>query len=126
MTAILRLRHPRPGLTWGWWAVDADGFLVQFSGGPAPEALLPHVDRVDAAAAWAEDHRPTWFGDHPLPPLHAFDGAPESPTYTRHGVPATPLRRSDAPAAIADVAALIPLKRAVGDTWTLHLGEGWL
>ncbi|MGW6857787.1 hypothetical protein [Streptomyces xanthophaeus] len=44
------LRHPRPGFTWDWWAVDTEGFLVQFSGGPAPDHLLARVDRVDAAA----------------------------------------------------------------------------
>ncbi|MFF0753001.1 hypothetical protein [Streptomyces sp. NPDC004267] len=49
------LRHPRPGFTWDWWAVDTAGFLVQFSCGPAPESLLAHLDRVDAAAAWAEE-----------------------------------------------------------------------
>ncbi|NKQ27431.1 hypothetical protein HF200_24200, partial [Streptomyces galbus] len=59
MTTILQ--HPRPGFMWEWWVVDAHGFLVQFSGGPAPEHLLVHVDRVDAAAAWAEENRPAWF-----------------------------------------------------------------
>lgn len=47
------LRHPRPGFTWNWWAVDTKGFLVQFNGGAAPEHLLTHVDRVAAAASWA-------------------------------------------------------------------------
>jgi hypothetical protein len=46
---------------WDWWAVDTEGFLVRFSGGPAPEHLLAHVERVDAEAAWAEGHRPAWF-----------------------------------------------------------------
>ncbi|MFJ2404231.1 hypothetical protein ACIOUE_23365 [Streptomyces xanthochromogenes] len=46
------LRHPRPGFTWNWWAVDTKGFLVQFNGGAAPEHLLTHGDRVDAAASW--------------------------------------------------------------------------
>ncbi|MFJ9605161.1 hypothetical protein ACIRS1_02240 [Kitasatospora sp. NPDC101176] len=120
------LRHPRPGITWDWWAVDADGFLVRFGDGPAPEALLAHVDRVDAAATWAEEHRPTWFGRAPLPPLHAFDADGVLPTYTRHGVPDSPLRLSDVPAVIADVASLVRLKRAVGDAWTIHLDEGWV
>ncbi|WP_369145617.1 hypothetical protein [Streptomyces sp. R44] len=120
------LRHPRPGFTWDWWAVDAEGFLVQFSHGPAPVPLLAHLDRVDAAAAWAEENHPMWFGDDPLPPLHAFDCGGESPTYTRRGVPDSPLRLSDAPAAIADVAALVHLKRAVGDAWTIRLDEGWV
>lgn len=34
---------------------------MRFSGGPAPEHLLAHVERVDAEAAWAEGHRPAWF-----------------------------------------------------------------
>ncbi|PVC78899.1 hypothetical protein DBP15_00775 [Streptomyces sp. CS065A] len=55
MTTILR--HPRPGFTWDWWAVDAHGSLAHFSDGPATEHLLAHVDRVDAAAAWAEGIR---------------------------------------------------------------------
>ncbi|MFE5582275.1 hypothetical protein [Kitasatospora sp. NPDC056531] len=120
------LRHPRPGFMWDWWAVDAEGFLVQLSCGPAPEPLLAHVDRVDAAAAWAEENRPTWFNRDPLPPLHAFSCNGELPIYTRHGVPDSPLRLSDASAAIADVAALVQLKRAVGDTWTIRLDEGWV
>ncbi|WCD90260.1 hypothetical protein KPP03845_106687 [Streptomyces xanthophaeus] len=119
------LRHPRPGFTWDWWAVDTEGFLVQFTGGPAPEHLLAHVDRVDAAAAWAEEHRPAWFGRGPYP-LHVFDSNAESPTCIRHGVPASPLRLSDAPAVVAEVAALVELTRAVGDTWTVHLDEGWV
>lgn len=84
MTTILR--HPRPGFTWDWWAVDAQGFLVQFSGGPAPEHLLGQVERVDAAAAWAEENCPAWFHDGP-PPLHVFSCNGELPTYTRNGVP---------------------------------------
>ncbi|WP_412079492.1 hypothetical protein ACLF6K_38745 (plasmid) [Streptomyces xanthophaeus] len=119
------LRHPRPGFIWDWWAVDAEGFLVQFSCGPAPEHLLAHVDRVDAAAAWAEEHRPSWFDRDSLP-LHVFGSNGESPTYTRRGVPDSPLRLSDAPAAIAGVAALVELNRAVGDTWTVYLDEGWV
>ncbi|MFF0431596.1 hypothetical protein ACFYU9_05095 [Streptomyces sp. NPDC004327] len=120
------LRHPRPGFTWDWWAVDTAGFLVQFGCGPAPEPLLAHLDRVDAAAAWAEEHRPEWFGEHPLPPLHAFNCNGELPTYTRHGVPCSPLRLSDAPAVIAEVATLVHLRRAVSDTWTIHLDDGWV
>ncbi|MGW1249834.1 hypothetical protein [Streptomyces sp. NPDC002535] len=123
MTTILR--HPRPGFLWDWWAVDAHGFLVQFSGGPAPEHLLVHVDRVYAAAAWAEENRPAWFSDAP-PSLHAFSCNGELPVYTRNSVPDSPLRLSDAPAAIADVAALVELHQAVGDTWTVHLDEGWV
>ncbi|MYX34949.1 MULTISPECIES: hypothetical protein [unclassified Streptomyces] len=119
------LRHPRPGFMWDWWAVDAKGFLVQFSCGPAPEYLLTHVDRVDAAAAWAEENRLAWFDRDPLP-LHAFNCIGELPTYTRHGVPDSPLRLSDAPTVIADVAALVQLDRAVGDTWTIYLDEGWV
>ncbi|MFE0463048.1 hypothetical protein ACFW1A_27715 [Kitasatospora sp. NPDC058965] len=120
------LRHPRPNCIWDWWAVDAEGFIVQFSCGPAPESLLAHLDRVDAAAAWAEENLPTWFGSDPLPPLHAFDGDGELPTYTRRGVPVAPLRLSDAPVAIADVAGLVRLRRAVGDAWTIYLDEGWI
>ncbi|MEU8761477.1 hypothetical protein [Streptomyces sp. NPDC048659] len=123
MTA--RLRHPRPGFTWDWWAVDADGLLVQFSHGPAPVTLLAHLDRIDAAAAWAEEHRPRWFADEPVPPLHAFTCYGELPTYTRRGVPAAPLRLADAPAPVAAVAELVRLRRAVGDTWTIHLDDGW-
>ncbi|WP_311602481.1 hypothetical protein [Streptomyces stephensoniae] len=119
------LRHPRPGLTWGWWAVDARGFLVQFSDGPAPEHLLAHTERVDAAAAWAEEHRPTWFSG-PSSTVHAFTCTGELPVYTRSGVPDSPLRLSDAPPVIAEVAALVELRRAVGDTWTVHLDEGWV
>ncbi|MFJ6054762.1 hypothetical protein [Streptomyces sp. NPDC092307] len=48
------------------------------------------------------------------------------PTYTRHGVPGVPLRASDAPAVIADVAALVELRRAVGDASTIYLDEGWV
>ncbi|MFB7428208.1 hypothetical protein [Streptomyces hydrogenans] len=123
MTTVLR--HPRPGFMWDWWAVDAQGFLVQFSGGPAPERLLVHVDRVDAAAAWAEENCPTWFNDA-SPSLHAFDCDGELPVYTRNSVPDSPLRLSDAPAAIAEVAALVELHKAVGGTWTVHLGQGWV
>ncbi|MGW6876050.1 hypothetical protein ACWGHA_27380 [Streptomyces xanthophaeus] len=119
------LRHPRPGYTWDWWAVDIDGFLVQFCGGPAPEYLLAHVNRVDAAAAWAEEHRPVWFNPAPLP-LHAFSCNGELPTYTRNGVPDSPLRLSDAPAVIADVAAMVELKKAVRETWTIYLDDGWV
>ncbi|CAM5678093.1 hypothetical protein SAVIM338S_07243 [Streptomyces avidinii] len=119
------LRHPRPGFTWDWWAVDTEGFLVQFSGGPAPEDLLAHVDRVDAAAAWAEEHRPAWFNSDPLP-LHAFSCNGELPAYTRNGVPDSPLRLSDAPAVIAAVAVLVELNKAVRDTWTIYLDEGWV
>ncbi|MFF0198844.1 hypothetical protein OHA57_39885 (plasmid) [Streptomyces anulatus] len=122
MTTILR--HPRPGFTWDWWAVDAHGFLVHFSDGPAPEHLLAHVDRVDAAAAWAEENCPAWFDDGP--PLHTFNCNGDLPTYLRNGVPDSPLRLSDAPAAIANVAVLVELHRAVGDTWTVHLDEGWV
>ncbi len=110
---------------WDWWAVDAQGFLVQFSGGPAPEHLLVHVDRVDAAAAWAEENRPSWFNDA-LPSLHAFNCNGELPVYTRSSVPKSPLRLSDAPGAIADVAALVELHKAVGDTWTVYSDEGWV
>ncbi|MFG2896212.1 hypothetical protein ACGFZH_03970 [Streptomyces zaomyceticus] len=123
MTTILR--HPRPGFMWDWWAVDAHGFLVQFSGGPAPECLLGHVDRVDAAAAWAEGNCPAWFSDAP-PSLHAFSCNGELPVYTRSSIPDSPLRLSDAPAAIADVATLVELRKAVGDTWTVHLDQGWV
>ncbi|WP_406368316.1 hypothetical protein [Streptomyces sp. NBC_01546] len=119
------LRHPRPGFTWDWWAVDTEGFLVQFSGGPAPEHLLAHVDRVGAAAAWAEEHRPAFFNPDPLP-LHAFSCNGELPTYTRNGVPDSPLRLSDAPTVIAEVAVLVELNKAVRDTWTIHLDEGWV
>ncbi|MEE1789807.1 hypothetical protein PUR28_03285 [Streptomyces sp. BE308] len=119
------LRHPRPGFTWDWWAVDAEGFLVQFRDGPAPEHLLTHVGRVDAAAAWAEEHRPAWFSRGPLP-LHVFACHGELPTYTRHDVPDSPLWLSKAPADTAEVAALVELDKAVGDTWTIHLDEGWV
>ncbi|MFE5561624.1 hypothetical protein [Streptomyces sp. NPDC056544] len=119
------LRHPRPGFTWDWWAVDAGGFLVQFCDGPAPEHLLAHVDRVDAASVWAEEHRPTWF-NRGSSPLHAFGCNGELPIYTRQGVPDSPLRLSDAPAVIAEVAALVELNRAVGDTWTIYLDDGWV
>ncbi|MGW0857259.1 hypothetical protein [Streptomyces sp. NPDC002690] len=119
------LRHPRPGATWDWWAVDAAGFLVQFSHGPAPEHLLAHLDRVDAAAAWAEGNRPVWFGRDSLP-LHAFGCVGELPTYTRCGVPDSPMRLADAPAVVAEVAVLVELERAVGNTWTIHLEEGWV
>ncbi|MFF8775353.1 hypothetical protein [Kitasatospora sp. NPDC015120] len=115
MTTVLR--HPRPGFLWDWWAVDAQGFLVQFSCGPAPERLLAHVDRVDAAAAWAEENRPL---------LHAFSCDGELPVYTRTSVPDCPLRLSDAPSAVADVAVLVELRRAVGDTWTVNLDKGWV
>lgn len=98
---------------------------MQFSGGPAPEHLLTHVDRVDAAATWAEEHRPAWFTPGPLP-LHAFSCDGELPTYTRHAVPDAPMRLSDAPAAIGEVAALVELNKAVGDTWMIHLDEGWV
>ncbi|MFF5710477.1 hypothetical protein [Streptomyces sp. NPDC012756] len=47
------LRHPRPGFTRDWRALDAEGFLVQFSYGPAPEPLLAHLDRVDARSRLA-------------------------------------------------------------------------
>ncbi len=104
--------------------MDAQGFLVQFSGGPAPEHLLAHLDRVDAAAAWAEENCPTWFGEGP--PLHVFDCNGELPTYTRNGVADVPMRASEAPAVVADVAALVELQRSVGATWTIHLDEGWL
>ncbi|MFI6586027.1 hypothetical protein [Embleya sp. NPDC050493] len=119
------LRHPRPGFTWDWWAVDAGGFLVQFCDGPAPEHLLAHVDRIDAASTWAEEHRPTWFNRDSLP-LHAFRCSGELPTYSRRGVPDSPLRLSDAPTVIAEVAALVELNRTVGNTWTIHLDEGWV
>jgi hypothetical protein len=119
------LRHPRPGFTWDWWAVDTEGFLAQFSGGPAPEHLLVHVDRVETAAAWAEEHRPAWFNADSLP-LHAFSCNGELPTYTRNGVPNSPLRFSDAPAVIAEVAVLVELNKAVRDTWTIYLEEGWV
>ncbi|MFJ3703103.1 MULTISPECIES: hypothetical protein [Streptomyces] len=123
MTTILR--HPRPGFMWDWWAVDAQGFLVQFSGGPAPEHLLAHVDRVDAAAAWAEENCPAWFNDAP-PSLHAFNCNGELPVYTRNSVPDSPLRLSDTPVAIADAAALVELNKTVGDTWTVYLDQGWV
>ncbi|MEV6979415.1 hypothetical protein [Kitasatospora sp. NPDC093806] len=123
MTTVLR--HPRPGFMWDWWAVDAQGFLVQFSCGPAPEYLLTHMDRVDAAAAWAEKYCPDWFGDPPQP-LHAFSCDGELPVFTRDNVPASPLRLSDAPEAIAEVAALVELRRAVGDVWTVYLDDGWV
>ncbi|MFJ3933012.1 hypothetical protein [Streptomyces sp. NPDC090029] len=119
------LRHPRPGFTWDWWAVDTEGFLVQFSGGPAPEHLLAHVDRVDAAAAWAEEHRSSWFNPDPLP-LHAFSCNGELPTFTRNGVPDSPLRLSDAPAVIAEVAVLVALSKPVRDSWTIYLDQGWV
>ncbi|MGW2840774.1 hypothetical protein ACWCWD_23640 [Streptomyces sp. NPDC001493] len=119
------LRHPRPGHTWDWWAVDAAGFLVQFSHGPAPVHLLAHLDRVDAAAAWAEENRAAWFGGDSVP-LHAFDCDGVLPTYRRHGVPDAPPRVSDAPAVVADVAVLVELDRAVGNAWTIHLDEGWV
>ncbi|MEU7028044.1 hypothetical protein AB0A60_15310 [Streptomyces sp. NPDC046275] len=48
------------------------------------------------------------------------------PVFIRHDVPASPLRLSDAPAVIAEVAALVELRRAVGDAWTVHLDEGWV
>ncbi|MFD4371012.1 hypothetical protein [Streptomyces sp. NPDC058486] len=118
------LRHPRPGHLWDWWAVDAKGFLVQFSLGPAPEHLLAYVDRVDAVAAWAEECRPAWFDSDP--PLHAFGSSGESSLYTRHGVPASPLRLSDAPAAVAEIAVLVRLNGVVGNTWTIRLEEGWV
>ncbi|MFC9177381.1 MULTISPECIES: hypothetical protein [Streptomyces] len=105
--------------------MDAHGFLVQFSGGPAPEHLLVHVDRVDAAAAWAEENCPAWFNDAP-PSLHAFSCNGELPVYTRNSVPDSPLQLCDAPAAIADLAALVELHKAVGDTWTVYLDEGWV
>ncbi|MFE5806611.1 hypothetical protein [Streptomyces sp. NPDC056491] len=98
---------------------------MQFSDGPAPEHLLAYVDRVDAAAAWAEENHPAWSNGGP-PPFHAFSCAGELPTYTRNGAPDFPLRVSDAPAVIADVAALVELHRAVGDTWTVYLDEGWV
>ncbi|WP_328718183.1 hypothetical protein OHT52_01105 [Streptomyces sp. NBC_00247] len=69
MTTVLR--HPRPGCTWDWWAVDAVGFLVWFSHGPAPGHLPAHLDRVDAATAWVEENRPVRFARDS--PLHAFD-----------------------------------------------------
>jgi hypothetical protein len=62
----------------------------------------------------------------PLPPLHAFSRDGESPAYTRRGVSDSPLRLSKAPTAIAGVAALVRLKRAVRDTWTIHLDQGWV
>ncbi len=105
--------------------MDAHGYLVQFSCGPAPEHLLAHVDGVDAAAAWAEENRPGWFDDAPSS-LHAFSCDGELPVYTRNSVPDSPLRLSDAPAAVADVAALVALRRPVGDVWTVHLDEGWV
>ncbi|MFG2487857.1 hypothetical protein ACGFSI_34550 [Streptomyces virginiae] len=83
------------------------------------------MDRVDAAAAWAEEHSPTWFNAAPLP-LHAFSCNGELPTYTRNGVPDAPLRLSDAPAVIAAVAVLVELNKAVGDTWTIYLDERWV
>ncbi|MER6361884.1 hypothetical protein [Kitasatospora sp. NPDC001527] len=120
------LRHPRPGIAWDWWAVDTEGFPVRFSCDPAPEHLLAHVDRVDAAAAWAEDNCPAWSGPGPRLPPHAFDGNGRVGTCARHGLPDAPLRPSDAPAAVAAVAAPVEPKRSVGDTWTIHLDEGWL
>ncbi|MFE0701130.1 hypothetical protein [Streptomyces sp. NPDC058872] len=105
--------------------MDAEGFLVQFSDGSAPEHLLAPVDRVDAAAAWAEENRPAWFGAEP-PPLHAFSCNGELPTSIRNGLPGSPLLLSDAPAAIADVATLVELHRPVGGAWTVHLDEGWV
>lgn len=119
------LRHPRPGLTWDWWAVDAGDFLVQFSNGPAPEPLLHHLDRVDAAAAWAQTHCPTWFRPT-TPPVHAFECHGELPTYVRTAVPDRPGRLQEAPAVIAEVAALVVLDKEVKDTWTVYLDEGWL
>ncbi|BAU85335.1 hypothetical protein SLA_4447 [Streptomyces laurentii] len=119
------LRRPRPGRTWTWWAVDAAGFLVQFGYGPAPAGLSAHLDRVDAAADWAEEHRPAWFGPDPLP-LHASESTAEMAWYTRQDSPAAPLRLPEAPAVIAEVAALVALNRAVGDTRTIHLDEGWV
>ncbi|MFD3851645.1 hypothetical protein ACFWVB_38095 [Streptomyces microflavus] len=88
---------------------------MQFSDGPAPEHLLAHVDRVDAAAAWEEENCPAWFEAGPLP-LHTFNCNGELPTYLRSGVPDCPLRLSDVPAAIANVAVLVELHRAVKDT----------
>ncbi|MFJ6462477.1 hypothetical protein ACIQM0_15795 [Streptomyces sp. NPDC091387] len=76
------------------------------------------MDRVDAAAAWAEEHRPPWFNRGPLP-LHVFGCNGELPTYTRNDVPDSPLRLSDAPAVIAGVAALVEPNKAVGETWSL-------
>lgn len=67
-----------------------------------------HVDRVDAAAAWAEENCPAWFNDAPSS-LHTFDCNGELPVHTRNSVPNAPLRLSVAPAAIADVAALVEL-----------------
>lgn len=92
------LRHPRPGFTWDWWAVDTEGFLVQFSGGPAPEYLLAHLNRVDAAAAWAEDHRPAWCNPDPLP-LHAFGRNGESDLHParRPRLPVAAVRRASSP-----------------------------
>ncbi|MFF3784134.1 hypothetical protein [Streptomyces sp. NPDC001933] len=83
------------------------------------------MDRIDAAAAWAEEHRSGWFDRRPLS-LHAFDCNGELPTYTRNGVPGSPLRLSDAPAVIADVAIFVELNKAVGDAWTIYLDEGWV
>ncbi|MFE0684713.1 hypothetical protein ACFW17_28445 [Streptomyces sp. NPDC058961] len=59
------------------------------------------------------------------PPLHAFSCNGELPTYTRNGVPDSPLRLADAPAVIMDV-AMVELKRAVGEAWTIHLDGGWV
>ncbi|MGW9211945.1 hypothetical protein ACWGR4_33870 [Embleya sp. NPDC055664] len=89
MTTILR--HPRPGFTWDWWAVDAEGLPVQFSRGPASEFVSAYVDRIDAATRWVEENRPAWFGGVHAP-LHTFDSFDESSTYTRHAVPDSPLR----------------------------------
>jgi hypothetical protein len=36
------------------------------------------------------------------------------------------LRFSDAPAVIAEVAVLVELNKAVRDTWTIYLDEGWV
>nr|MDT0526105.1 hypothetical protein [Streptomyces sp. DSM 41633] len=62
----------------------------------------------------------------PSSTVHAFTCTGELPVYTRSGVPDSPLRLSDAPPVIAEVAALVELRRAVGDTWTVHLDEGWV
>lgn len=68
---------------------------------------------------------PAWFNDAP-PSLHAFSCNGELPVYTRKSIPDSPLRLSDAPAAIADVATLVELRKAVGDTWTVYLDKGWV
>ncbi len=80
---------------------------------------------IDAAAAWVEENRPAWFNEA-SPSLHAFNCDGELPVYTRNGVPDPPLRLSDAPAAIADVAALVELHKAVGEIWTIYLDQGWV